>query len=74
MPIRSLRSIVATQTPITVARNVTVIEAARTMKQHNVGALLVVDGARLCSISPNATRCFGCWPKGATRRPPAWNR
>ena len=50
MPIRSLRSIVATQTPITVSRTVTVVEAARTMKQHNIGAVLVVDGARLCGI------------------------
>ena len=42
MAIRSLRSIVAGKKPITVAKNVTVIEAARMMKQQNVGALLVV--------------------------------
>lgn len=50
MPIRSLRSIVAGQTPITVARTATVLDAARAMKAHNVGALLVVDGSRLCGI------------------------
>jgi len=50
MAIRSLRSIVEGQTPITVAKTVTVLEAARTMKQHNIGALLVVDGTRLCGI------------------------
>jgi CBS domain-containing protein len=50
MPVRSLRSLVAGQTPITVPKTVTVIEAARTMKQHNIGALLVVDGSHLCGI------------------------
>ena len=50
MPIRSLRTIVAGQTPITAAKSATVLEAAQTMKQHNIGALLVVDGSRLCGI------------------------
>ncbi len=50
MAIRSLRSIVEGQTPITVPKTVTVLEAARTMKQHNIGAVLVVDGTRLCGI------------------------
>ncbi len=71
MPIRSLRSIVATQTPITVARNVTVIEAARTMKQHNVGALLVVDGARLCGIFTERDALFRVLAEG---RDPATTR
>jgi CBS domain-containing protein len=47
MPIRSLRSIVARQAPVTAPKSVTVLEAARMMKQHNIGALLVVDGTRL---------------------------
>ena len=50
MPVRSLRSLVEGQTPVTVAKTVTVVEAARTMKRHNIGALLVVDGSRLCGI------------------------
>ncbi|MEO8751472.1 MAG: CBS domain-containing protein [Casimicrobiaceae bacterium] len=50
MPIRSLRTIVAKQTPITAPKTATVREAARTMKQHNIGAVLVVDGSRLCGI------------------------
>jgi CBS domain-containing protein len=50
MPIRSLRSLVEGQTPVTVLKTATVAEAARTMKQHNIGALLVVDGPRLCGI------------------------
>ena len=50
MPIRSLRSLVEGQTPVTASRTVTVADAARMMKQHNIGALLVVDGQRLCGI------------------------
>ena len=50
MPIRSLRTIVARQVPVTAPKAVTVLEASRVMKQHNVGALLVVDGTRLVGI------------------------
>jgi CBS domain-containing protein len=48
--IRSIRSIVAAQTPITAGRTGSVVAAARLMKQHNIGALLVVDGTRLIGI------------------------
>jgi CBS domain-containing protein len=50
MPIRSLRTIVAKQRPITTPKSATVLEASRTMKLHNIGALLVVDGTRLAGI------------------------
>jgi CBS domain-containing protein len=50
MPIRSLRTIVAKQKPVTAPKSATVVEASRTMKLHNVGALLVVDGTRLAGI------------------------
>lgn len=50
MPIRSLRSLVQSQTPIAAPKSTTVASAARTMQQHNIGALLVVDGTRLCGI------------------------
>jgi CBS domain-containing protein len=50
MPIRSLRTIVAKQQPITAPKFASVLEASRTMKLHNVGALLVVDGTRLAGI------------------------
>jgi CBS domain-containing protein len=50
MPIRSLRTIVANKPPITAPKTATVREASRTMKQHNIGAVLVVDGSRLCGI------------------------
>jgi len=50
MPIRSLRTILAGQTPITATKTATVVEAARLMKQHVIGALLVVDHSQLIGI------------------------
>lgn len=50
MPIRSLRTIVAKQPPVTAPQSETVLDAARRMHEHNVGALLVVDGPRLVGI------------------------
>jgi CBS domain-containing protein len=50
MPIRSLRSMLEGQKPITISSSATVVEGARLMKQHNIGALLVMDGTRLCGI------------------------
>ena len=64
MAIRSLRSLVEGQTPITVAKTVTVAEAARTMKQHNIGALLVVDGQRLCGIFTERDALFRVLAEG----------
>jgi CBS domain-containing protein len=64
MSIRSLRSIVEGQTPITVAKTVTVLEAARMMKQQNVGALLVVDGTRLCGIFTERDALFRVLAEG----------
>lgn len=64
MPIRSLRSLVAEQTPITVPKTVTVIEAARAMKQHNIGALLVVDGTKLCGIFTERDALFRVLAEG----------
>jgi CBS domain-containing protein len=50
MSIRSIRSIVTGQTPISAAKTTTVVEAARLMKQQNIGALLVLDSSRLIGI------------------------
>ena len=50
MAIRSIRTIVAGQTPITAGKAVSVMAAAKLMKQHNIGALLVLDGTRLIGI------------------------
>ena len=50
MSIRSVRSIVAGQAPITAPRTATVLEAALLMKKQGKGALLVVEGTRLIGI------------------------
>ena len=50
MPIRSIRSIIQGQTPITAPKTSTVIEAARLMRMHTVGSIMVVDGTRLIGI------------------------
>jgi len=48
--IRSIRTLIAGRTPITAGKTVSVLAAARVMKQHNVGAMLVLDGPRLIGI------------------------
>jgi CBS domain-containing protein len=48
--IRPLRSIVAGRPPVSAEKSMTVLHAARLMKQHNVGALLVCDGSHLIGI------------------------
>ena len=50
MPIRSVRSVVANQTPLTVPKTTTVLEAAHLMKAQGKGALLVVEGSKLIGI------------------------
>ena len=50
MQMRSLRSIVAGRPPVIVSREATVVDAARRMKQRNVGSVLVVDGQRMAGI------------------------
>jgi len=50
MQMRSLRSIVAGRPPVTVSRDATVVDAARQMKQRNVGSVLVLDAGRLAGI------------------------
>ena len=50
MQTRSLRSIVAGRPPVVVTRDATVVEAARLMKERNVGSVLVVEGQRLAGI------------------------
>ncbi|MCC7326248.1 MAG: CBS domain-containing protein [Burkholderiales bacterium] len=64
MPIRSLRSIVAKQSPVTAPKTATVREASRTMKLHNVGALLVVDGTRLVGIFTERDALFRVLSEG----------
>ena len=47
---RSVRDVIAARKPITVHGGTTVFAAARLMKKHHVGALMVVDGDRLAGI------------------------
>jgi CBS domain-containing protein len=50
MQVRTLRTIVAGRPALVAPRTSTVAEAARVMKQRDVGSLLVVDGTRLVGI------------------------
>jgi signal-transduction protein with cAMP-binding, CBS, and nucleotidyltransferase domain len=50
MPTRTVRTIVAQQTAVTVPSKTTVEAAARLMKKKKVGALMVVDDAKLVGI------------------------
>jgi CBS domain-containing protein len=50
MPQRPVRSIIGNQILVTATGEFTVAQAARLMKEKRVGALLVLDGARLAGI------------------------
>jgi len=50
MGIRSVRSIVANQTPLTAPKSTTVLEAAHQMKAQGKGALMVVEDSKLIGI------------------------
>ena len=50
MQIRPLRTMIAGQKPVTVVDTATVPEAARLMRDRNVGAVLVTDGATLKGV------------------------
>jgi CBS domain-containing protein len=50
MQMRSLRTIVAGRPPVTATRSSTVTEAARLMKQRNVGSVVVVEEGHLVGI------------------------
>lgn len=71
MPIRSLRSIVSGQPPVTAPGAMTVADAARLMKRGNVGALLVVDTTRLVGIFTERDALFRVLAEG---RSPALTR
>ena len=64
MPLRSLRSIVAGRPPVEAASITTVVDAARIMKRANIGALLVVDHARLIGIFTERDALFRLLAEG----------
>jgi len=47
---RTVKQIIEGQEPVTAAATTTVSEAARLMKQHNAGALMVVEGEKLVGV------------------------
>ena len=50
MAIRSVRSVVASQTPLTAPKTTTVLDAAHLMKTQGKGALMIVEGSKLIGI------------------------
>jgi len=47
---RTVKQIIEGQDPVTASATTTVREAARLMKEHNIGALMVVDGEKLVGM------------------------
>jgi len=50
MPHRLVRDVIAGQKPFSAPGNTTIATAARLMKKHNVGALMIVEHGRLAGI------------------------
>jgi CBS domain-containing protein len=50
MPHRLVKSVIADQKPFTAPGKTSVADAARLMKKHNIGAVMVVDSGRLTGI------------------------
>ena len=46
----AIRSVVASQTPLTAPKTTTVVEAAHLMKAQGKGALMIVEGSKLIGI------------------------
>ena len=50
MPDRPIRTIIEDQRPITASSDITVAAAAKLMKHHRIGAILIVDNDQLAGI------------------------
>lgn len=50
MPHRIVRDVIAAREAYTTSSHTTVAEAARLMKEHDIGALMIVDGGKLVGI------------------------
>jgi CBS domain-containing protein len=50
MPHRSVRDVIANQRPLTAPGNTTIVAAARLMKKHRTGALMIVEDGHLAGI------------------------
>ena len=71
MPHRIVRDVIANRKPLTAAGRTTICAAARLMKKHHVGALMVVEGGRLAGIFTERDAVFRVLAEG---RDPATTR
>ena len=61
---RTCRQIIEGQQPITATATMTVMEAARLMKEHNIGALMVCDGEKLVGVFTERDALFRVVARG----------
>jgi CBS domain-containing protein len=64
MPERAIGSIIEEQQPVSAQSDTTVAEAARIMRSRRVGALLVMEGARLAGIFTERDALFRVLAEG----------
>ena len=63
---RTIREIIQGQEPVTASATMTVSEAARLMKERNVGALMVVDERKLVGVFTERDGLFRVLAEGRT--------
>ena len=63
---RTIKEIIDGQEPVTASATMTVSEAARLMKERNVGALMVVDGRKLVGVFTERDGLFRVLAEGRT--------
>ena len=64
MPNRSVRDVIADRKPFTAPGRTTIASAAQLMKEHNVGALMVVERGRLTGIFTERDALFRVLAEG----------
>ena len=64
MPERSIREVIAQRKPITATEKTTVAAAAKLMKKHHVGAVMVVEDAHLVGIFTERDAVFRVLAEG----------
>ena len=64
MPNRSVRDVIANRKPFTAPGRTTIASAAQVMKEHNVGALMVVERGRLTGIFTERDALFRVLAEG----------
>ena len=61
---RTIAQIIEGQQPVTAVAHLTVSEAARLMKEHKIGALMVVDGEKLLGVFTERDALFRVLAEG----------